>query len=215
MFKADVAWTMSNLNLMPMNLNFFAGKVKAPEFQQLSEGDCIVNLSRFEEVNSFIQYNGEEKDNLPPWQNLHPQLALTMVSAEEGKPGAITHRMNGKGWKKYSQLTEEEKASGKYDKAGDWAITADENGKTVRIEDPEKTKICENMLAQALTAMGCDVGGDIEEELNHVIENKVQFKITVSVEPYADPETGEIRDQHRVTRFRPVAQLVLDSEFDD
>lgn len=195
------------------NLSFFAGQVKAPEFQQLGAGDHIVNLSRFEEVDSLHQYNGEKKENLPVWTNPTRQLALTMTSTEN--KGAITHRMNGEAWKKWMQLTDKERKSGEYDQVNGWVITKNEEGKIVRIHDEEKTKICQNMLAQALSAMGCEEGEDVEAELNRIIEEKVQFKITVSVEPWENPETGEVKDQYRVTRFRPVTQLVLDGEFDD
>jgi hypothetical protein len=192
-------------------MGFFKEKsVIKPEFQVLPEGEHIVRLTRAEEVDSFTQFSGEEKPELPEWVNATDQLAYTVVSAEEGKVGSLTDRLNGQGWKKMKDLTEKERKSGKFESIDGWACVR-KNNKLYRVEDPEKTQICDNIAMQFASALGIEeseVEGAFGQGIEDAIEGKVTFRVTVKTENYAG------KDQYRITRFKSVAQVVVD-EFDD
>ena len=192
-------------------MGYFKQKsVVKPEFQALPEGEHIVRLSRAEEVDSFTAFSGEPKPELPAWTNPTDQLAYTVVSAEEGKVGSLTDRLNGQGWKKMKDLTEKERQSGKFESIDGWACKT-VNNKIVRVEDKEKTQICDNIAMQFATAIGIEESEDegaFGQGLEDAIESRTTFRVTVKVENY------DGKDQYRITRFKSVSQVVVD-EFDD
>jgi len=192
-------------------MDFFKDfKVAKPEFQLLPEGEQVVRLLRVELLNSFQQYNGTAKDELPQWENATPQLAVTVVASEEGKNGGMTHRFNGCGYRKYDELTKAEKDSGKYEDIDGYACYTDDEGDMIREEDPDRTEKCANIINQFASALQIEEGEDLMPALNRAIEDQVAFRVTVVNEPY------EGKDQFRLTRFRALATVTAGGEdFDD
>ena len=190
-------------------MDFFKSfKVAEPQFVSLEPGEHQVRLVKYEETNSFSKLNGDTKDNLPEWTDFTPQLAITVVATGKGKTGGMTHRLNGMGYLKYSELTEEQIASGDYSDCHGYAVSADSEGDMVREASPEHSKECENIMNQFAAALKIKVGSKLEKGLDEAIANKVDFTIVVVNEPY------EGKDQLRISRFKTV-KAVVKADLDD
>jgi len=172
-----------------------------PEFNLLSEGEHIVRLSRYEILDSFTQYSHEPKAELPAWSNACPQLAITVLNAEEGKSGGLTHRLNFEGYVKYEELSEAQIKSGKYENVEGYACTK-KGDDLVRAVDEEKTKTCANIANQFAMALGIPEGTNLIEGLDMARDEQVTFRVTVVNEPY------DGRDQLRLSRFRQIARFL-------
>jgi hypothetical protein len=168
---------------------------KTPEFQKLPEGVQKVRLVSYKETDSFHNYDGSLKNELPEWANPCEQLAITVVSTS-GK-GGLTHRLNMEGYVKFSELTTEEVKSGKFTDVNGYACAKNKSGKLVRIVDEGKTKTCENILDQAFAAIGMEEGSGVAD-LDTAIADKKEFDILVVNEPY------EGADQLRIKSFRKI-----------
>lgn len=167
---------------------------KAPEFQKLEKGDHDVRLVSYKTIDSFHNYDGTLKPNLPAYTNPTEQLVITVVSAN-GK-GGLTHRLNMDGYVRFSELTEKEVKSGKFVEIDSYACAKDpKTGDLVRITDEARTKTCEGILDQMFAAMQIPVGSGLDA-LDEAIQNKVVFNINVTSEKYED------KDQLRIGSFR-------------
>lgn len=190
-------------------MEFFKSfKVSEPAFMVLEAGKHIVRLVKYEETNSFTKLSGEVKDTLPEWTDHCPQLAITVVTTEKGKTGGLTHRFNGLGYLKFSELTEDQIESGEYTDIKGYACIIDEDNKLVRVPSEEHTKECNNILNQFAAALKIAVKTKLEKGLDEAIANKVDFEITVVNEPY------EGKDQLRISRFKP-AKVTVKADLDD
>lgn len=83
------------------------------------------------------------------FSNVHDQLAVTFVRAD-GKPGIITHRINTMGWVRYDELSPKEQKACTKDPEKGYAIVKKTGA---RIEDPERTAKCANILNQFLNKL--------------------------------------------------------------
>lgn len=184
-------------------------KVAKPEFALLAVGEQIVRLLRIEEMNSFQQYNGTPKDELPEWQNATPQLAVTVVAAEEGKNGGLTHRFNGCGFEKYDDLTDKQIKSGKYVNVGGYACYKDGDDDLVRLESEENTKACANIMNQFAAALQIEEEMELIEGLQQAIADQIPFRVTVTNEPHNG------KDQLRLNRFRSIIKVAVADDFED
>ena len=178
-----------------------------PEFNLLPEGEHNLRIIRFEILNSFLQYNGAPKEDLPAYQNPCPQVAITVVAADEGKSGGLTFRLNRVGFVKMSELPEKEQK--KHEDIDGWACSKDDDGDLVRSMDPEKTKACENIINQLAGALGIPVGSNFLDALEEARENQTMFRGTVTNEPY------DGKDQFRLGRFRTATVVAAESDFED
>jgi len=192
-----------------MNDHWESFKTSKPEFNLLSEGEHNLRVIRYENVNSFLQYNGNPKDELPAYRNPCPQLAITVVAADEGKSGGLTFRMNRIGFVKYDELTEKQIKSGKYENVAGWACLKDSDDDLVREEDADKTKACENIINQFAAALAIPEGSNLLEAMDASIESKAVFRGTVTNEPY------EGRDQLRLGRFRSAVAVAAEADFEE
>ncbi len=186
-------------------------KVSKPEFVTLKEGEQVVRIIRAEVLTSFQNYNGSPKEDSKEWANATPQLAITVVAAEDGKSGGLTHRFNGCGYRKYNELSEKELASGKYEDIEGYACYKDKEGDVVREESDDNTKACENILNQFAMAMQFPEGSDLMDSIEEAIQAKAAVKVTVINEPYNE------KDQFSLSRFKAVGELVQagDDKFED
>lgn len=184
-------------------------KVEKPEFQLLPEGEQLVRVIRRTVLNSFQQYSGQPKEDLPEWQNATPQLAITVVAAEEGKNGGLTHRFNGCGYRKYDELSEKEMKSDKYENVEGYACYKDKDSDLVRETDKDRTKSCSNILNQFAASLHIKEGDSLMEGIDNAILNKTPFRVTVTNELYNG------RDQFRLNRYRAAAAVAVDDGFED
>ena len=177
-----------------------------PEFQQIGEVTRhSFRLSAFKLLDSFQNYDGSDKEELPVWEDPVPQLAVVAVSTE-GK-GGITHRFNGCGYVKFDDLSKKDVESGKFEDVKGYAVT-EKDGHKVRKEDPVKTQSCLNILNQFYSALGMKEGSSIDD-LNRAIEDGYTFMADVVNDPY------DGRDQFRLTRFRKASAVEEPAESDD
>lgn len=172
---------------------------KAPEFQKLPEGENMVRLASYKVTDSFHNYDGTLKSNLPQFVNPTEQLAITCVSVE-GK-GGITHRLNMDGYLRMNQLSDKELQSGKFIDIDGYACAKNKDGQIVRLIDEERTRTCEGILDQFFSATGLPVGSTLED-LDTVIAEKAEFIVKVTKDTYAD------KDQYRISSFRRVSASV-------
>ena len=188
-------------------MDFFKSmQVERPEFNLLPVGEHIVRLIRAEETDSFSQFNGEQKKKAFAWSDRTPQLAITVVAAEEGKSGGMTHRLNGLGYVKFSELSDEQKESGEYEDMNGYACSANEDGEIVRTVSEQHTKQCRNILNQFAAAIGAREGENFGDAVTRAIASQVKFRVTVVNDEY------EGREQLRLTRFKAVANVMSELE---
>lgn len=184
--------------------------VSKPEFNLLAVGDQIVRIIRAEQVTSFQQYSGDEKVTLPEWNDQTPQLAITIVSAEEGKSGGLTHRFNGMGYLKMPELSKAQVKSGSYEDKQGYACSLNEDGLLVREKSELHTKECANILNQFAAALGIKEGQKLGKELPRIIADQVTFRVTVINKPYNG------KDQLRLTGFKAIgAGVTVKADFED
>ena len=174
-------------------------------FQQL--GACVdhpVRVARWGRIDSFTNIDGTTKENLPAWEDSTPQVFVILVSML-GK-GSIVVRLNGCGYGKYESLTKEQIESGKFERAGDYAITV-VNGHKVRLEDPSNTDACRNILNQFFGALDMPIGSKIDS-LDGAVEEQRTLLTTVTKGEY------EGRDQFRASRFKKASAVMAEASED-
>lgn len=189
-------------------------KVSKPEFNLLPVGEHVVRLIRAEQVTSFQQFSGDEKIKLPEWKDATPQLAVTVVAAEEGKSGGLTHRFNGRGYVKMSELSKEQRESGNYEDKEGYACSLNEDGLLVREMSEQHTKECANIINQFAIALGATdaqikKGLTLGKLLPQAIADQVKFRVTVVNKPHLG------RDQFRLERFKVMSAVTVKADFED
>jgi hypothetical protein len=195
---------------MSKELDFFAGfKVSKPEFNLLPAGEHVVRIIRAEEVTSFQQFNGDEKVKLPAWKDATPQLAITVVAAEEGKSGGLTHRFNGRGYVKMTELSAEQRKSGDYEEHEGYACSLNDDDILVREVSEQHTKECANIINQFANSLGIKEGAKLGKALVAAIADQTKFRTTVVNKPY------EGKDQLRLERFKAMSAATVKANFED
>lgn len=196
--------------------NYFEGiLVEAPEFQLLSAGKNQVRLHRHEFVDSFTQYSGEPKPEVKDYQIPTPQLAITVVSAEKGKSGGMTHRLNGLGFQRWDELPEELRKNKLYsevdgyaccmhsiDDEGNWIPDPEKGTHLGRLVSEKRTQSCKNIMMQFASAIDAQPGADFLAEIERAEAEGTVFEVNVVVEDY------EGKDQYRISSFKKAAAPV-------
>jgi len=191
-------------------MDFFKDfKVSKPEFNLLPAGEHVVRMIRAEMVTSFQQFSGDEKLVLPEWKDATPQLAITIVSAEEGKSGGLTHRFNGRGYVKMNELSKEQRESGDYEDKQGYACSLNADGILVREVSEQHTKECANIINQFASALGAKEGTKLGKALATAIADQVKFRVTVVNVPYQG------KDQLRLTRFKAMTAVTVKADFEE
>ena len=191
-------------------MDFFKDfKVSKPEFNLLPAGEHVVRMIRAEEVTSFQQFSGDEKVKLPDWKDATPQLAITVVAAEEGKSGGLTHRFNGRGYVKMSELSAEQRASGTYEDHDGYACSLNDDGLLVREVSEKHTKECANIINQFAGALGIKEGAKLGKAIATAIADQVTFRVLVVNKPYQG------KDQLRLERFKAMTAVTVKADFED
>lgn len=183
-----------------------------PEFVQLPAGWHRIKLANVIESDSFTQYNGTPKEKTYGWTDPCPQLIMTMVSAVKGIIGGITHRFNLLAYLKFDKLTEKQVASGKFHDINGYACVYNKKDDTyTRIIDDKGVQACDNILNQALYALGIpegfvpmtcqdEEGNILESDFPELLASGKELTAEILVAEEADPNTGNI--QLRVTKWR-------------
>ncbi len=193
----------------------FAGTTSRPQFNQLQPGDYTGRLSRYEWLDSFTQFSGEEKQDLPKWSNPVQQVAAVLTSSKPGE-GAITVRLSAEGYYHVSDLSDEEIQEGKFRTADGKKIPFEESegfiivknkaGKWVRIPSEKNTQACKNIINQFTGAAGVPEGTSIPDALDMMVKDGLQFGFTVVNKPHQG------KDQFRVSKYHAVKKLVSETE---
>ena len=188
---------------------------KEPGSQLLKEGEHIVHLASVIECTSFDAIQGMKiigpKPAKTPWINPTEEFAGLLVSDE----GVLTFRQNMQGWKRYNEPNDLELQSGKFEDHLGFACLITPEG-LVRIEDSERTAVCERIVDYFLFAIGAKAGTNAQEAIDTAIAQKTKFKVVVRKEPWTDSVTGEITDQYRVIKWSPMdEQPVEEKKFHD
>jgi hypothetical protein len=172
-------------------------KSKAPEFQKLGEGTFNVRLVTVKETDSAHNYDGTVKEKLPEYVDVTEQLAITVVSTE-GK-GGMTHRLNGEGYLRFSELTDEEVKSKKFVNINEYACAKNAQGKLERIPDEKKTAACDNIIDQFMAAIQMPEGSGLDDITDEAIAKRTEFQIVVVNDEW------DGKDQFRIKAFKKVA----------
>jgi len=178
---------------------FNSYKSKPVVSQLLPAGEHRVKLISIMETDSFTSHDKTVKDNLPEWSNPTDQLLIHVVSIDN--KGSLIHRLQGQGWLKFADLTDNEVKSKKFTNIDGYAC-AKVDGKIMRIEDPAKTATCDRILDRFMNAVGAPEGSDLDY-LNTAIARGTEFNVIVVNDEY------EGKDQLRIKAFKPVQAEVL------
>lgn len=185
---------------------------------RLAVGEHLVRLIEMRLTDSFTQFNGLPKTELPSWANSCPQAAITVVAVgndEHGKPltGSLTDRLNGIAFGKFVDLPEVDQNSGDYENIDGWACYTDKkSGDKMRLVDKQKSLICDNIrnqFARALKMELSDEEGAFMRGVAKAIANETSFRITVANKPY------DGKDQRRITRYRQAVAVPTEADFED
>jgi len=103
--------------------------------------------------------------------------------------------MQGQGWLKFADLTDEEVKSKKFINVNDYAC-AKVDGKLMRIEDTAKTATCDRIFDRFMNAIGAEPGSGLDA-VDEAIANKTEFMVIVTNDEY------EGKDQLRIAGFKP------------
>lgn len=179
---------------------------KAPMFNSLGEGEHRVKLVKYMTSDSFTNYDGTTKKDLPGHSTPCPQLIITVVAVNNS--GALVHRVNLSAYRKFNELTEKELKSGKFSDIDGFACIADKSGKLQRIPDEEREQSCISILDQLFHALQLPEGSGFDD-LDTAIAGKTEFVVNVVNEPYDN------RDQMRISKFKKVSAPVPVVSMDD
>ena len=181
---------------------FDSYKSEKTTFTQLPEGKQRMKLVAIVMLNSFLNHDGSVKseDKKKPWADSTPQMAITVVGVDN--KGGMTHRLNGLGYKRFSELTKEQQESGKFQNCEGYACVKDKAGRLVRIEDKAKTEQCSNILNELFYAVGLPEGSTIDN-LQDKCAQAPEFIAEVVKDSYKE------KDNFKLIKFRRANSAVL------
>lgn len=172
--------------------NFKSAPVKV---KTLVTGTWTVVLTKIQECDSFHNLDGSVKDKQYEWTDATPQLVAQFYC--EAEKAWFTHRFNGLGYVLFDELTDKQLSSGKYKKAGRYAVDKDGH----RIPDKDKTEKAMSILNDLFAALKMSEGSGVDE-LAAAIADKTALEITIESSDY----DGE--EQFRIRKFRKHADAI-------
>ena len=167
---------------------------KAVVANLLPAGEHRVKIIQGMETDSFTSHNGDRKEKDYPWINPTDQFLVHNVGVE-GK-GSLIHRLQGQGWKKFQDLTDDEIKSKKYTNLEGYACIKGKLGME-RVEDTGKTAQCDRIFDRFMNAIGAPEGSGLEA-IDQAIADKTEFMVIVINDEY------EGKDQLRISGFKPL-----------
>lgn len=142
-------------------------------------------------------------DQRPEWLDPTPQLAVTYkgIDPTTGKvTGVITHRYNGLGYMRYSELAEAGLDPERYFASGPEGYAVHEASRQ-RVPSELRTKQALNIVNQLCAAAGIAIGGNLDELVGK------ELMITVYPRQYAGREIARVKNPRAVGAKTP-AELV-------
>lgn len=183
-------------------MNDFFENFKSEQSENKNLGvvkDHPVRIVRYEKSDSRANFDGTVKEREPKYADATPQLICVFVSAE-GK-GGIVHRYNGAGYYKFAELTEKQIQAANIINVDGYACVKKKEG-YIRIEHPEKTKACRDILSNMFNAFGLPEGSGLPSLDIAIQEQRIALLSTVA-EEYND------RTQIKVQRLKKPASYVI------
>jgi len=168
-------------------------------FNLLPVGEHRVKIIQGIETDSFTSHDGSRKDKVYPWVNPTDQFLIYVVSVEE--KGSLIHRLQGQGWKKFSELTDNEIKSKKFTNLEGYACVEGKLGME-RILDTTKTAQCDRIFDRFMNALNAPAGSGLDY-IDQAIADKTEFMVIVTNDEYED------KDQLRISRFKSVAKSIV------
>jgi hypothetical protein len=172
---------------------------KAVVSNLLPVGEHRVKVIQGIEVDSFTSHDGSKKDKEYPWVNPTDQFLIHVVSVE-GK-GSLIHRLQGQGFKKFQDLTDEEIKSKKFTNLEGYACIKGKLGME-RVLDAVKTAQCDRIFDRFMGAIGAPEGSGLDF-VDQAIADKTEFMVIVTNDEY------EGKDQLKISGFKPVSADVV------
>jgi len=164
----------------------------------LPAGEHRVKVIQGMEIDSFTSHDGTKKDKEFPWVSPTDQFLIHVVSVEN--KGSLIHRLQGQGWKKFADLTDEEIKSKRFTNLEDYACVKGKLGME-RIEDAGKTAQCDRIMDRFMNAIGAEEGSGLDA-VDKAIADKTEFMIVVVNDEY------EGKDQLKISSFKPAPKEV-------
>jgi hypothetical protein len=188
---------------------FNSFKVEKPAFELLKTGEHELRVTRLEIVNSFEKYNHQRKEKEFEWSDAVPQIAITVVAAEKGKTGGLTHRFNGLGYRRWDDpdVTEAEKKKA-INLMGYLCVT-DKEGDVVRCISEKRTQQCKNIMNQFAMAFGVKEGENLIDGIEAGIQEQRTFRAMVINDQY------DGKDQLKLTGFKASKSVETKTETED
>ena len=182
-----------------MNSFFSSFSSKAVVSNKLGVGTHAVCVKSITETNSFLDINGNDgKEDSHGWVDPCPQVLVNFFCPE--KKAWFTSRLNGLGYKKYdTDLTREELASGKYTKAGVYAIDVKTR---CRIVSDKNTEACHNIINQFFNALNMPEGSTFADLADPISEGRL-MDIEIALKDFGG------NDQLRVIKMRKHVQSAV------
>jgi hypothetical protein len=188
--------------------NFFSSfQVAKPELTLMQAGDHVSRISSVRMTDADHQLDGVPKKEQKPWVDVHHQMAVTFASVKGA--GLITNRFNSKGFERYDELTDEQRASGKFENVEGFACRKNKQGQLERCESVSRTTECINILNKFAAALGIAEGESLMDGIQRAIAEKRELVVLVKADVYKD------KDQLVVKGFKKVvdASSEADSEY--
>jgi len=183
-----------------------------------TEGDFLMNIVRFEEINSFEKnFNHDLKADLKSqqeagemWIDPTPQVAITFGSTE-GK-GVITDRFNLRGFVHAddSDVTDDILKRKDVLVIKGYVCKENKDGLYERIVHEERTEKAINRLYSLLNKFGYTTDDyDVETALKEARDEQIPVVATIQIDDYE----GNDNDRYVITKYRaPKEKEVLDEE---
>lgn len=191
---------------MSENANFFNSfQVSKPEMTLLTAGEHRVRILSIRMTDADHKLDGNVKDNPKPWVDVHQQLAVTFGAI---KGGLITNRFNSKGFERYDELTDAQRASGLFQNIEGFACTQNKKGQLQRAESVAKTTECINIINKFAASLGVAEGESLLESIDAAIADKRELVIIVKADSYKG------KDQVVVSGYKKVADVTASKEDD-
>ena len=180
------------------------------DYTLLEDGVHVVTISEIEmsDDRHLGARDGREKpaDKLPPWKDVLRQLIVQFIKKDPatGKTlGTIRHRYNERGFVRYEDLPEDQR-EGHFAAGDDGYAVNEKTG--MRIEDPNRTAQCENILNELLAAAKVPIGGHFTDAVGKTL------KITVERELYKGKNVPKVKTPTAIVAEEPADVLPAAAE---
>jgi len=124
-------------------------------------------------TNSFVDHKGVASEKDREWADPTPQVLVQFGSEN----GVMMHRFNKKGYKSFDEMDEKVIEAKNIVNAGGYAAILDEDDDKLRIEDPEKTEACSNILKDFMFKLAGPDGDGANVEKYIAEKNIVVMKL--------------------------------------